>query len=499
LDSNTDCLKLTPEDYFNLEDYGIILFTGHGKVSVYRNFDDETNLYLQFCYLDNESFVNNPQLQEWKNQTKLLIYRAGSSYENGVRKFIYTTGIRADLLREKISTLPSSYLYFATCYGGYFNKVFLDHGAKIFVGWDDRVFSDIADTDMLKMTTLLLENSYCAYDAYSDNSITKFSWPDGDLFIYPSKEVSQNAYFLYYPAWIDLLVTGIPEGTDHITSSVHDPFSVLAGEAEDQVHFGATQIQCEEFKKLIIPSDQKVTVKVTAYDSGGQEIATAEINKTLEAGENTLQITLTESGELTIEFQSPFETGQLDVRKDWPVEMVARFPNAPNGELLYVWDATGAETLGGFTDDMVQYYESPDLNVYFYSSGSGTDGTQIPITLSVYRIDGEKRQLLDTASASIEVYIPMTQYSIVGEDDSSAFMTYAGPWEFYNVGHGMIASSNFYARHGDQIRITFLTRLSIPEWEHPQVYLKSGETKTFLFNLESISEGESYNQIFTIP
>lgn len=497
-ESNGDCLSLTPEDYFNLEDYGIIFFTGHGTVKVFTNFNED-NLYLQFCYLDNASFANNPQLKEWKDQGKLVIIRTNKCNEGGITKFIYTTGIRADLLREKVRTLPSSYLYFATCYGGHFNKVFLDHGAKIFVGWDDRVFSDIADTDMLKMTTLLLENSYSAYNAYSDSSITKFSWPDGDLFIYPGKNDSQNAYFLYYPAWIDLLVTSIPEGTNSITSSVHNMFGVLAAEAEDQVNFGATQIQCEGLKDILIPSSQEVTIQVTAYDNGDEAIATANMTTTLEAGENTLQIALAETGELSIEFQSPFETGQLDVRMDWPVEMVACFPNAPNGELLYVWDATGAETLGGFTDDKAQHYESPDLDVDFYSSGTGTDGTKIPITVSVYLIDGEKRQLLNTVSASIEVYMPMTQYSIVGEDDTSAFMTYAGPWEFYNVGHGMISSSNFYARHGDQIRITFLTRLSIPEWENPQVYLKSGETKTFLFNVDDIPDGGSFDQTFTVP
>jgi hypothetical protein len=493
-ESNNDCLTLTPEDYFNLEDYGIILFTGHGGVKVYKNFD-ETNLYLQFCYLDNASFAHNPQLQVWKNQSKLLIERTYKCDDGGITKFIYSVGIRADLLREMISTLPSSYLYFSTCYGGYFNKVFIDHGAKIFLGWDDKVDATISDTDMCNLATLLLEKNYCVYNAYSDSSITKKEWHDADLSFYPSIEEKQNAYFFYYPSWIDLTVTGITEGTDYLKTTVQNDLGVRAADVEDQVGYGASQIQCEELKKIITPSDQKVIIEVTAYDSGGQEITSAQTNTTLETGENIMQIALEQSGKLTLELDP--ENGQLDARRTtWYLSIEARYENAPNGNLLYVWDASGAEGLGGFTYNMVQHYEVYDNTMSFYSSGTGTDGTKIPITLSVYLVEGEKRELLETASASIDVYNPMTQYSLVDQDDKTGWG--AGSWEFYNWGHGSVGYE-FYARSGDQIRIVCVYKGYYAEWEHPQVYLKQGETKTFLFNVDDIPEGGSFNQIFIVP
>ena len=144
--------------------------------------------------------------------------------------------------------------------------------------------------------------------------------------------------------------------------------------------------------------------------------------------------------------------------------------------------------------NMVQHYEQYDNDVFFYSTGSGTDGTMIPITVSVYLVDGENRQLLETASASIDVYNPTTKYSLVDQDDETGWA--AGSWSFYNWGHGPI-SYEFYARSGDQLRINCDYKGYYAEWEHPQIYLKLGESKTFLFSMDDVPK-DGCSMTFTI-
>ncbi len=53
--------NIIPEDYFNLEDYGIILFDGHGSDD--KN-HDEDNLYLQFCFVSNKTLQENATLKK---------------------------------------------------------------------------------------------------------------------------------------------------------------------------------------------------------------------------------------------------------------------------------------------------------------------------------------------------------------------------------------------------------------------------------------------------
>jgi hypothetical protein len=490
IDNNYDNLK--PDDFFDLSDYGIILYTGHGGVNVYANFNED-NIYLQFCFITNDSYAKYPYLKTWKDDKKLLLIKEHTEHDGDKEIDWYRTALRADVLREKLDTLPNSYMHLSTCFGARFNKVFLDHGAKMFLGWTLKVNGDIADANMLNLNKLMLGNN-CLYDAFMNDLVTKIDvWSDIYFDIYSDEDADASNF--YFPAWVDLTVTGIPSGTSYIKSSLYDSSSSLIGETTDTVGSSATQINCVNFKDVLAPATEEVTVEVKAFGSSGSELSSGEQTFTLDAGSNSLQIALAQNQELTIVFDP--ENGQLDVRRTmWYLSVEARFENAPNGNLLYVWDASGAEGLGGFTYNMVQHYEQYDSDVSFYSTGSGTDGTKISITLSVYLVEGEDRQLLQTASATIDVYNPTTRYSLVDQDDKTGWG--AGSWEFYNLGHGYI-SYEFYARSGDQIRIVCTYKGYYADWEHPQVYLKQGETKTFLFSVDDIPDGGSFDRTFTVP
>ena len=122
-------LVVTPDDYFNLSQYGIILFFGHGDV---RNGIDFSDIYLQFCNMTEAQYKSNVQFINWKKYGQLIITNVDKTDNENTT--IYSFMIRGDLLKQKIGQLPGSYVQMATCYGSYFNKIFLENGAKVCSG-----------------------------------------------------------------------------------------------------------------------------------------------------------------------------------------------------------------------------------------------------------------------------------------------------------------------------------------------------------------------------
>jgi hypothetical protein len=315
---NTDCLKLTPDDYFNLQDFGIILFPGHGAVGALNNFE-ETNVYMQFCYLNNASFVNNPVLKEWERDKKLLVSDRYRTKINGVPQFVYMTMIRADLLRQKISrTLPSSYLCFATCYGEYLGKVFLDKGGKVFVGWNNRVRAEYADENMRSMLQIMLENRSSVLRAYENPAIVKaYSELDPwhpvrgllpaaedeglpkptlvynvQFHILPDPVKDSIAGLFYLPSWMNLRVTGIPAGTSSLQVSVYDSRGVLLVTGEQAVDAGRTELGLEYVGDSCFPPAENITIVVQPFDMNQKEISSRQTTLMLNPGTNEVSIAL---------------------------------------------------------------------------------------------------------------------------------------------------------------------------------------------------------------
>jgi len=517
--------EFTPEDFFDLEDYGIVLFTGHGTVKVKDNYDED-NLFLQFCYLNNASFVNDKRFQEWEDNGELITTdRSIVDLGGGKTEYVYGSIIRADVLRKELSTIPSSILHFSTCFGGHMNDVFLDAGAKIFLGWNKQVKANIGDKNMLNMVRLMLENDFCVYDAYSDSSIVKsydsidsnnqqknvnvLPGPDTEIVydtrfdIYPPLADDRISASYYLPAWINLEVSNIPKNTYSIRVSVYDEDSALLNFDDEDINYGDTTAEIKDAGGAYFPANEGYTIKATALDSDKEEISSGETTATLETGDNIVQVEIMEIGDVSIVFNYPYENGQLDVLKDRYLSMDARVENRPSGEFLNVWDNLGDASLGGFGLQKLQHYETDDIDVFFYPNGVGTDGEQIPISLSIYHVVGDDKELLGTATASIDVYNPTTRYEIVDQNDEKRFMGSGSMWSFYNVGHGSIFSSGFYARSGDQIRVHCRDKGYIPDWESYQVYLKGPAGKQLLFDIsdpelpESVEE-DAYDKTFTV-
>lgn len=310
----SDCFDISPSDYFNLEDYGIILFTGHGTIKARNNFNED-NLYLQFCYVTNESFIANKLLKQWMDNEQLIVFKKYLVGAEGSSYFIYSTAIRADLLRKMMNghKLPSSYCSFATCYGTYFKDIYLDSGAKVFLSWDNSVDGEYADENMLNMARQMLEDTKCVYDAYTDQSVIKsYTTSDPDhpergivpaytrhpkiytkvvFYMHPDPTVDDTASNYYMPAWMDLTINEIPDSASFIRTSIYDGANLLV-EVEQDITLGTETFTIDYVGEDVFTPTGEVSVKVDAFGSSGNSLATGEETISLVAGENLVIVSL---------------------------------------------------------------------------------------------------------------------------------------------------------------------------------------------------------------
>jgi len=210
-------LVVTPDDYFNLSQYGIILFFGHGDV---RNGIDFSDIYLQFCNMTEAQYKSNVQFINWKKYGQLIITNVDKTDNENTT--IYSFMIRGDLLKQKIGQLPGSYVQMATCYGSYFNKIFLENGAKVFLGWDNSIPGNVADSAVENMSKMMTVNGDSAYDAYEDNSVQK-SLASIRLDVFPSPKTDPTAASFYLPSWFNVTIMGTPTNYPYVQVNLIKP------------------------------------------------------------------------------------------------------------------------------------------------------------------------------------------------------------------------------------------------------------------------------------
>ena len=196
-------------------------------------------------------------------------------------------------LKNNYTYLETSYVHFSTCYGLQAASTFYDNGAKIFLSWDKKVNADIADENQLNMLKLMVGENYCAFDAYNNDTIVRSWWGWSTFKIYPDPSGSPIASNFYLPAWINLTVTGIPEGTSFIRAGVYDKDSNLLAQDDEEVSAGVTQVEMKEVGGLMLVPTEEVRVEARAFDSSNQELGAGQATTTLSAGANLSQVDLT--------------------------------------------------------------------------------------------------------------------------------------------------------------------------------------------------------------
>jgi hypothetical protein len=196
-----------------------------------------------------------------------------------------------------MDVLHSSYVHFSTCYGLHAASAFYDNGAQSFLSWDKPVSGEIADENQLYMLELMLDNNASAYEAYLGDKIIKLY--DGSkgiatFKIYPDPSGLPNASYFYLPAWVNLTVTGIPEGTSFIRAGVYDKDSNLLAQDDEEVGFGVTQVEMKEVGGLMLAPTEEVRVEAQAFSSINQELGSGQSTTTLNTGGNVLPLSLTQ-------------------------------------------------------------------------------------------------------------------------------------------------------------------------------------------------------------
>ncbi len=296
--------RILPEDYFNWGQYGIVLFSGHG--AAWRN-HEENNLFIQFCFFNNKTLRKNPVLMEqfwkWEREDKMMFgSQEYHSYDPVTDSHWFPSYIRLDLLRELyVGSLPSSFVYFATCWGGWFHRFYQDKGAAIVEGYDWSTSADVADENMGVMIARLIENGSSVYQAFLDDAVVKRTYFDKNyvnLRIYPDPMDDSLASRYYFPAWLDPInVTGIPSSAASINVTLVSGAGATLKAKNYPVD--ASKMSLTDLGDVLFIAKGTPTIQVTAFDSSGLEVATKQVTGVVHAGANTARIPLSGEEDVT--------------------------------------------------------------------------------------------------------------------------------------------------------------------------------------------------------
>lgn len=296
-------MDMRPEDFFHLDEYGIILIFAHGSIN---RSTDEKQMWLESCTLDNETIRENELYQRWFDQ-KILITRKGfrplSKNETDTVNttnvhWYYSIMIRLDILRQNIGSLPDSFVHIATCNGIYFKDAFMTNGAKIVLSWKRSVYKSVADTNQVHIVKCMLEKNYNVYSSYQDNTVIR-SYTDYwtakhlliEFLIYPPPNKSSIAESFYFPAWFDKInIIGIPNDADSVK------VTLISGTGNSlkskSYRASSSTLIIEDLDDVLFPATGKPKIEVKAFDGSGKVLASGMSTIMVSAGANSVDMSL---------------------------------------------------------------------------------------------------------------------------------------------------------------------------------------------------------------
>ena len=276
---------LTPEDLFQLGDYGIILLYGHGGAGYFPGMTTVTHA-VQCCdYRDFTAEVGAARVAEyeaWIAEGKMYLSASvdpatGASYES--------LSIRSDLWEEQVGTLPGSHVHFISCFSDAAAHVFTRNGAMDYLGWTHKAATGHAHAAMRSVLRAMLgETPSTDQEAYlalgDDEKQHAFYGPTSTLHLQ-----TYMAWDSFLPAWAVVTLDGadVPPGTETITLDLEYAASALAEENESFAPF----VDEHEFPDVLPGEAQFV---VTARDAAGTVLGTGREDVTLHAGRNDVTV-----------------------------------------------------------------------------------------------------------------------------------------------------------------------------------------------------------------
>jgi len=275
------------DDFFHLQDYGVIVILAHGfynqrPIDIHDPLSPEENfLYTQVRAAGTpEKLIGSyvvDTAEEYLNER--IIYGVEvDPFKKTTTAYFY---IRHDLWFEKIGTLPNSLLFLLHCQRDTGEFIFPSRNVGNYIAWDNPVSPNVA-LDSTWLIPYMAVADRPAAQILHDMIRPKTSSAPGTLELYPSENDN-----LYLPAWIDITLTSHPSDCTQITidisyedTTITPPNPSTLTESKDSLP--------HTFTGLIPGKRLKISAK--ALDSTGNVIRLKETTVTLTTGENTLEM-----------------------------------------------------------------------------------------------------------------------------------------------------------------------------------------------------------------
>jgi hypothetical protein len=280
-------LIVKPEDYYDLSQYGVVLFLGHAATGA--EVGDPQQYYLEFANVTSQRFRVDTQLRTWAINKQIVVgflARSVNADPTDDSTNIYRLFIRSDLLQEKMGKLPQSYVQLASCYGAGFSNTFLDGGAAEFMSWDSEVDSTAADNNEKNVVKRMLAGM-SASEAYKDMSVIKSDKKFGADFLESMNPVSNY----YLPAWVNLTVNLLPVETSSLKVDIWDLGKNRYITENKALKAGQTSMKINDFGGNYFPPGS-CEFSIYALDSKGSTLRANYAYFALHAGANDLTISI---------------------------------------------------------------------------------------------------------------------------------------------------------------------------------------------------------------
>ncbi len=299
------------EDFFGLSNYGVIIIAGHGAYDYV--YDDKSlpgtsptnpHYYVQVANvsigrdypmdsLTHDEFVSKHGPDAFDLLHELVIGRVmvcthipGREDEAAAKHMVSYYYVRDDLLAERMSVLPNSYVYMLSCHGWHAADVFAGKGAGSFAGWDD-VVTLSAGLEAGLMIPLMYEDNISAYGAYQGVSRVS-TWRA----VVSNLLITSDTEELYLPTWVNTITRPAPASATsvEIKISYADPSLPLPDPSEIR----DVPSSPSTFNN-VIPGQEAIFTAV-AYDSSNNPVGQIEKTLAVETGQNQVIIRFSEYG-----------------------------------------------------------------------------------------------------------------------------------------------------------------------------------------------------------
>ena len=309
---------VTPDDFFNLGDYGVIVLIGHGGYCS-TAFNPNRYFYLQCCDNVNMSSIVGEarwaQYKEWEREHKLLLCTLKNPERTGDSEHIL---VRSDLLEEQMNKLPGSHVHIVSCRSWSAKHAFIAKGCGDFLGWSDKEAWVDGCGSVVALLWKMVQNRSPTDEAAHNwllsggMGVSAFEGCDSTLMLYT------GANEFYFPAWADVTVddSGAPTETDQIVVELSYTAATLAGDVTSAIVTGGA-VTFDD----ILPSEAEL--RVIAQDAGGATLASGQETVDLHAGLNEVDLEFCSAvAEVTAQYppttaEIASDAEHLDPTVDW--------------------------------------------------------------------------------------------------------------------------------------------------------------------------------------